>query len=276
MVELQEASAGEPRGVSIELRNLTKRFSTADGERIALDGFNLEARPGEFIAVIGQSGCGKSTAFNIAAGLDEPTSGDVLIDGALAERRLGLSAYMPQRDGLLPWRTVLDNTTIALELAGVSRRNARKHVRPLIDRFGLGAFADAWPWQLSGGMRYRAAFLRTVITRPSLLLLDEPFGSLDGITRADLQEWLESVWLEYGSTVLLVTHDVSEATFLADRVYVMTPRPGRVSAIIEIPLARPRTRAVQETDAFSALEQQLRHALNQNLSGRSEPANTAV
>jgi ABC-type nitrate/sulfonate/bicarbonate transport system ATPase subunit len=150
----------------------------------------------------------------------------VLIDGRALERRLGEFAFMPQRDALLPWRRTIDNVTIGLELAGVARARARERARPLLERFGLGGFEAAWPWQLSGGMRSRAAFLRTVLLGKPAMLLDEPFGALDGITRSELQQWLLEVWTEVGSTVALITHDVAEAVFLADRVYVMTPRPG--------------------------------------------------
>ena len=133
---------------------------------------------------------------------------------------------MPQRDALLPWRRTIDNVAIGLELAGVARAAARERAQPLLERFGLGGFETAWPWQLSGGMRQRAAFLRTVLLGRPVMLLDEPFGALDGITRAELQQWLLEVWGEFGSTVALITHDVAEAVFLADRVYVMSPLPG--------------------------------------------------
>ena len=168
---------------------------------------------------------------------------------------------MPQRDGLLAWRRTIDNVTVGLELAGVGRRQARERARPLLQRFGLAGFERAWPWQLSGGMRQRAAFLRTVLLGKPAMLLDEPFGALDGITRAELQQWLLDVWEEVGSTVLLITHDVAEAVFLADRVYVMTPLPGTIATVIEIDLPRPRTLAIEESPQFAALEARLREAL---------------
>lgn len=164
----------------------------------------------------------------------------------------------------------IDNVTLPLELAGTSRRAARQVARPLLERFGLGAFASSWPWQLSGGMRHRVAFLRTVIQEPGLMLLDEPFGALDGITRADLQQWLAGVWEEYGATVLLVTHDTTEAIFLADRIYVMTPRPGRIHSVIDVGLPRPRARVHQEHEAFIALERELRHHLHAAMAASSE------
>ncbi|HLH46156.1 MAG TPA: ABC transporter ATP-binding protein [Acidimicrobiales bacterium] len=243
------------------MRGLSKSFLTDGGTVDALAGVDLRAASGERVALIGPSGCGKSTLFNIVAGLDQPTAGEVRIGGEVLAERLGASAYMPQRDALLPWRRVLDNVTLALELAGRPRREARAVATPLLDRFGLGRFAGAWPWQLSGGMRHRAAFLRTVIAQPPLVLLDEPFGALDGITRADLQQWVSDVWSGMDSTVLLVTHDITEAVFLADRVVVLTPRPGRVATVLDVDLPRPRRLAVQETADFVDLERRLRHEL---------------
>jgi ABC-type nitrate/sulfonate/bicarbonate transport system ATPase subunit len=248
-------------GGSLELRGVSKKYHLDGGDLVAVQDVDLVAEPGQFVALIGPSGCGKSTLFNIVAGLDEPSSGEVRLGGVAGPDRLGASAYMPQRDALLDWRRVVDNVTLPLELAGWRRREARAVAEPLLERFGLGEFARAWPWQLSGGMRHRVAFLRTVVAEPSRLLLDEPFGALDGITRSDLQGWLAGVWAEFGSTVLLVTHDVTEAVFLADRIYVMSPRPGRIVAEITVGVARPRRLEDQETEAFVAVERRLRHEL---------------
>jgi ABC-type nitrate/sulfonate/bicarbonate transport system ATPase subunit len=243
------------------ITEVTKRFSHDGNDVLALDGVDLVAEAGEFVALIGPSGCGKSTLFNIVAGLEQPSAGRVLINGAVVEDRLGASAFMPQHDALLGWRRVVDNVVLPLELRGVKRAQARRQALPLLERFGLGDFAHAWPWQLSGGMRQRAAFLRTVIAGQPLMLLDEPFGALDGITRADLQEWLSGVWAEFGATVLLVTHDITEAVFLSDRIYVMTPRPGRVASVLDVDLPRPRRLAQREDEPFQALEAELRHRL---------------
>ncbi|HZM57781.1 MAG TPA: ABC transporter ATP-binding protein [Acidimicrobiales bacterium] len=250
----------EPRP-SLELQGVAKRFSGNDGDVIAVDCVDLVAGDGEFVSLIGPSGCGKSTLFNIVAGLAEATDGHVLINGEDLQDRLGASAYMPQHDALLDWRRVIDNVGLSLELQGVRRDEARRRALPLLQRFGLGEFVRAWPWQLSGGMRQRVAFLRTVIADRPLLLLDEPFGALDGITRADLQQWLNQVWAEVGATVLLVTHDISEAVFLSDRIYVMSPRPGRITAVLDVDLPRPRTAAQKEDVRFLAIEQRLRHEL---------------
>jgi len=249
-------------GARLEVRGLTKTYRELDGGTLhTLDGVELLAEPGEFVAVIGPSGAGKSTLFAILAGLEAQDAGEVLIDGVAVERRLGACAFMPQRDALLPWRRTIDNVTIGLELAGVRRMEARERARPLFERFGLGGFERAWPWQLSGGMRQRAAFLRTVLLGRPAMLLDEPFGALDGITRGELQRWLLEVWGEVGTTVLLITHDVAEAVFLADRVHVMTARPGRVAAVLDIDLPRPRTLATLESPEFAAHEARLREAL---------------
>jgi ABC-type nitrate/sulfonate/bicarbonate transport system ATPase subunit len=250
------------RGDRLEVVALKKRFEPAGQEPVtALDGVDLVAERGEFVAVIGPSGCGKSTLFHILAGLEDPSEGQVLIEDRPVTRPLGVCAFMPQRDGLLPWRRIIDNVIIGLELAGVPRAQARQRAEPLIERFGLDGFQRAWPWQLSGGMRHRAAFLRTVLIGRPAMLLDEPFGALDGITRADLQQWLLGVWEEVGSTVLLITHDVTEAVFLADRVYVMSARPGRIVNTIVIDLPRPRTLELQESMVFGEYESKLREAL---------------
>ena len=267
----EPSSAGMARtpGVRLEVIALAKTFAGGDGEPVqALQDVSLRAAPGEFVAVIGPSGCGKSTLFQILAGLEDPDRGDVLIDGAHVERRLGACAFMPQRDSLLPWRRTLDNVTVGLSLAGVTRAEAHERARPLLERFGLGGFERAWPWQLSGGMRHRAAFLRTVLLARPAMLLDEPFGALDGITRSDLQRWLLDVWEEVGSTVMLITHDVAEAVHLADRVYVLSPRPGRVAATMRIDLPRPRTQEMLVSPEFAAQEARLREILREHSTSR--------
>jgi len=249
-------------GARLEVRALSKSYVAEGGAEVhALDRVSLHAEPGEFVAVIGPSGCGKSTLFHILAGLEDPDSGEVLIDGGVVDRRLGVCAFMPQRDGLLPWRRTIDNVTIGLTLAGMDRAQARERALPLLERFGLGGFERSWPWQLSGGMRHRAAFLRTVLLGRPAMLLDEPFGALDGITRSDLQHWLLEVWEEVGSTVILITHDVAEAVYLADRVYVLSPRPGSVATQLRVELPRPRTLEMLGTQQFAAQEARLREAL---------------
>jgi NitT/TauT family transport system ATP-binding protein len=207
----------------------------------ALEGIDLSVRTNEVLAVVGPSGCGKSTLLELMAGLQEPDEGTVSVGGATdpAARRAAC-AYMPQRDLLLPWRDALANAALALECQGVPRGESRRRAEPLFERFGLAEFETARPAELSGGMRQRVAFLRTLLPGRPVLLLDEPFGALDSITRASMQQWLADALAQEPRTVLLVTHDVEEAVFLADRVAVLSPRPGRVVAEIEVELDRPR------------------------------------
>jgi ABC-type nitrate/sulfonate/bicarbonate transport system ATPase subunit len=220
-----EAPVTEP----LLFRKVTRRY----GALTALAGIDLELRAGELTAVVGPSGCGKSTLLELMAGLQEPDEGVV-------ERRAAC-AYMPQRDLLLPWRDALGNAGLALECQGVKRADARRAAVPLFERFGLAEFEHARPAALSGGMRQRVAFLRTLLQGRPVLLLDEPFGALDAITRADLREWLAAALADDPRTVLLVTHDVEEAVFLADRIVVLSPRPGRVVADFDVDLPRPRS-----------------------------------
>jgi ABC-type nitrate/sulfonate/bicarbonate transport system ATPase subunit len=221
--------------------------------------------------VIGPSGCGKSTLFNVIAGLELPDAGRVLVDGEDATGRVDHVAYMPQRDLLFPWRTVLDNTTLGLEVAGMSKRAARERARPLFAPFGLAGFESARPHELSGGMRQRAALLRTVVQDRAVLLLDEPFGALDSLTRTDMQTWLEGVRGRYGWTVLLITHDIREAVFLSDRVVVLAPRPTSVQREVAVDLPRPRAVDMITSARFAAAEEELLTALRGG-SGRDQPA----
>ena len=224
-----------------------------------LDGVSFDVAPGEFVSLIGPSGCGKSTLFDVVAGLHRPDAGRVVVDGRDATGRVDPFAYMPQQDLLFPWRTVLDNTALGLEVAGVPRRTARRRAGELFGAFGLAGFEGARPAELSGGMRQRAALLRTVVQDRAVLLLDEPFGALDSLTRADLQTWLDDVRAGVGWTVLLITHDIREAVRLSDRVVVLGPRPTRVRC--EIPVDLPRPRPQEATAAAGAVEAEVLAAL---------------
>ncbi|GAB4448065.1 MAG: ABC transporter ATP-binding protein [Anaerolineae bacterium] len=246
---------GEP---CIELRGVSKTFRDENGVVHALDRVTFAAAQGEFITIIGPSGSGKSTIFNIITGLVTPDEGEVRIAGQSAIGRTGLVGYMPQRDLLLPWRTVLDNVIVGPELEGVSKAEARRRARELLPLFGLEGFERAWPATLSGGMRQRAALLRTFLSDRSVVLLDEPFGALDALTRRELQDWLLGVWQRFNQTILFITHDVEEAVFLADRVLVLSARPGRIVLEADVPLPRPRARFSEE---MVALEARLTEAL---------------
>jgi ABC-type nitrate/sulfonate/bicarbonate transport system ATPase subunit len=219
-----------------------------------LDGVEFDVAPGEFVALVGPSGCGKSTLFDVIAGLEPPDAGRVLVDGEDATGRVDPFAYMPQQDLLFPWRTVLDNTALGLEVAGVPRKAARLRAGALFEPFGLAGFERSRPAELSGGMRQRAALLRTVVQDRAVLLLDEPFGALDALTRIDMQAWLEGVRERYGWTVLLITHDIREAVFLADRVLVLDPRPTSVRGEVVVDLPHPRAVAMITEPRFAELE----------------------
>ena len=220
---------------AVEARGLVRRFGAVE----ALAGVDISADEGEIVGLVGPSGCGKSTLLELVAGLQEPDAGSVEAPPA---------AYMPQKDLLLPWRDALGNGALALEAAGTSRREARRQAAPLFERFGLAGFERTPPYELSGGMRQRVAFLRTLLAGRPLLLLDEPFASLDSLTRGEMQTWLAEALEAEPRTTLFVTHDVEEALYLSDRVIVLSPRPGRVLAEIDVPLPRPRPRRATITD----------------------------
>ncbi len=238
-------------------------YDVERGEKVlAATDVSLSAAEGEFVAVIGPSGCGKSTLLGAIAGLWEPFEGEISINGDPSAQRLGKIAYMQQKDLLLPWRTVLANARLGLELAGMERRTANALAVERAAEFGLGSVVDSYPWQLSGGMRQRAALLRATLPESSVLLLDEPFGALDAITRRTLQHWLESVLDRANRAVLLVTHDIEEALLLADRVYVMSPSPGTIFETVDVDIKRPRGEETVTTPEFVELKSQLMAALS--------------
>jgi ABC-type nitrate/sulfonate/bicarbonate transport system ATPase subunit len=226
-----EAPAQEPRNVNptasgeVHLDGVARSFGAVH----ALDGVDLDVAPHEIVAVVGPSGCGKTTLLELVCGLQSADAGSVRADPAV---------LMPQRDGLLPWLTAIDNAALAPRLAGASRQQARAKAHPLFAAFGLEGFERARPYELSGGMRQRVAFLRTLLSGKPVLCLDEPFASLDALTRREMQEWLAGALRREPRTVLLVTHDVEEAATLAERVLVMSPRPGRVVAELHVPATR--------------------------------------
>jgi len=209
----------------LEAREVTMRYRVGGACVLALQRVSLHVNEGEFVALVGPSGSGKTTLLSIFAGLETPTSGTLALRGDTQARLLGRAGYMPQRDLLLPWRTALGNAIAGLQAQGVSRSEATTRARALFAEFGLAGFERAWPATLSGGMRQRVAFARTVLAAHDLLLLDEPFGALDALTRTGLQRWLANLWERLGATCLLVTHDLDEALLLADRIYVLSPRP---------------------------------------------------
>jgi ABC-type nitrate/sulfonate/bicarbonate transport system ATPase subunit len=242
---------------AIQVTGVSKRYMQNGTPLAVLEDVDFVASDGEFVSIIGPSGCGKSTLLNIIAGLDQPSSGAISIYGQTDNDRLGGVGYMQQRDLLMPWRSVLDNAIIGLEVQGVAKAEAQARARALWDDFGLSGFEDEYPHTLSGGMRQRAAFLRTVLADQEVFLLDEPFGALDALTRSQIQEWLLGMWRRVQKTIILVTHDVDEAIFLSDRVYVMSSRPGRMTLVQDIDLPRPRHQEMVTQPEFVALKAQL-------------------
>ena len=216
-------------------------FTYQSGNNI-LDHLSFNILPGEFISIVGVSGSGKSTIFRLVTGLDEPSGGTISLEGNQNSQRLGKVGYMPQQDLLLPWRTILENVCLPLEIAGLDKKAAREQTLPLLQEFGLSATEDNYPSELSGGMKQRVAFLRAVLSGNSLLLLDEPFSALDAITRLSMQEWLINQWEKRKSTVIFITHDVEEALFLSDRIFLLQNKPVTSFVEIEVPLERPRLR----------------------------------
>ena len=257
---------GATPNAKLQVESLHKSFAVEGRREQVLDGVDLAVEPGEFISIIGPSGCGKSTLLNIIAGLDQAGAGSVALDGDRVASRLGRVGYMQQKDLLLPWRTVLDNAILGLELRGLPKSTARQRALELTEAFGLSGFEGQYPFALSGGMRQRAAFLRTMLLGQDLVLLDEPFGALDALTRVQMQEWLLELWASMNSTIVLITHDVDEAILVSDRVYVLTSRPGRIKMVLDVDLPRPRTYEAVTQDSFTRLKAKLLAALREETS----------
>jgi ABC-type nitrate/sulfonate/bicarbonate transport system ATPase subunit len=261
-----------PSPTKLEIDDLSMRFDTPSGAFHALDHVGLAVPQGAFVSLIGPSGCGKSTIFNIVAGLQEPSQGRVLIDGVDATGTIGRVGYMLQKDLLLPWRTLTDNIILGMEIQGVPLRQARERALPLLRRYGLAGFEHAYPNALSGGMRQRAALLRTLLFDTDVILLDEPFGALDAQTKLRMQEWLLALWSDFTKTVVFVTHDVEEAIFLSDAVHVMATRPGRIIATIPVALPRPRRRTCTTSPDFIAVKERCLDLLHSQPACRDDAA----
>ena len=245
----------------LELKRVNMHYNTSSQCIDVLQDISLQVERGEFAAVIGPSGCGKSTLFKLIGGLLIPTAGEIWLEGKEITGRTGHVSYVPQQNTLFPWRTVESNAALALEVAGVPKQKALAEARTWLPRLGLGGYEQAYPETLSGGMQQRVSFLRALLSPQELMCLDEPFGALDALTRSEMQQWLLDIWEEHRRTVLLVTHSIEEALLLADRVYVLSPKPARVLTEIEVPFARPRTAATVTLPQFVALRQRVHSML---------------
>lgn len=265
------ASTGEGTA-KVELRDVSLRYFTPETETEALAGISLAIRAGEFVSIIGQSGCGKSTLLSLISGLMRPTGGVVLVDGQSVGKPSPKVGYMLQQDYLFEWRTILENTLIGAEIQGREMGAARERAKTLLTRYGLGQFFDYLPRQLSGGMRQRVALARTLVTEPDVVLLDEPFSALDSQTRIALADEVAEVLRREGKTAILVTHDIGEAIAMADRVVVMSRRPGRIRSDHAIRLdagdgQRPTPFAARSTPQFNTYFKMLWEELEVHVEG---------
>lgn len=246
--------------IDIEVRSLCIDYQRRrTGERIsAIKDLNFSIQAGKFVCVVGTSGCGKTTLLNVIAGLQKPSFGQVLLGGIPVEGPGKERAMVFQTAALLPWRNVLHNVTYGLEIQGCGARQARQSAREMIALVGLSGFEDSYPHELSGGMQQRVNFARALVTQPDLLLMDEPFASLDAQMRELMQTEIERIWRQTGQTSLFVTHTIDEAIFLADEIIIMTNRPSRVKAVVPVNLPRPRLHSIKKSPAFHAIEDEMR------------------
>jgi NitT/TauT family transport system ATP-binding protein len=256
MSSLTPAGA-EPERPYLALQGLSKVYATRDGPVRALDQVSISEKRGEFLSIVGPSGCGKSTLLMMAAGLMPASSGAVTIDGERVTGPRTEIGIVFQSPVLLEWRTALGNVMLQAEAKKLERTAAERRARELLASVGLGGFEHKYPHELSGGMRQRVSICRALIHNPPQLLMDEPFGALDALTRDQLVLDLQAIWNERRMTVLFITHSVAEAVFLSDQVIVMTPRPGRIDRVIDIDLPRPRTLAMRETPEFARYSREI-------------------
>jgi putative hydroxymethylpyrimidine transport system ATP-binding protein len=227
------------------------------GPKWLLKSLNFKISDGEFISIIGPSGSGKTTLFRLISGLEEPKHGSILINGEKLKNRFGAVGYMPQQDLLMPWRTILENAALPLELRRVPKAAAHEQVKKLLVEFGLGGYEHHYINNLSGGMRQRVSFLRAILSGSNVLLLDEPFSALDAITKLSMQEWLLSQWEKWKQSILFITHDVNEALFLSDRIFVLADNPVQQIVEVDVPLNRPRSLHDLDNSHIIELKKQL-------------------
>jgi len=261
----RDAPAAAPADVFVDVRDVKLDYRTGEGSTLALDRTNMTLRRGEFVAIVGPSGCGKSSLLKLASGLRRPTEGEVVVGGSAVLKPIKIVGMAFQNPTMLPWLRTLDNVLLPLRIVEPHRSQFRakkseyeRMAQALLAEVGLASFVDKYPWELSGGMLQRASLCRALIHDPRLLLLDEPFGALDAFTREDLWQVLQKLWMERSPTVILVTHDLREAVFLADTVHVMSARPGRVLVTHRVDIRRPRTLDDLFTEDASRLVHELR------------------
>ncbi|RUT29261.1 ABC transporter ATP-binding protein [Arsenicitalea aurantiaca] len=247
--------SGKSPGVAIS--GVTKTFGTAEAPIVALERVDLDIKDGEFVAVVGPSGCGKSTLLRLISRLTPPSSGTISVFGDVSNKPPEGMSIVFQNHVLLAWRSILENVLFPADMTGANRRALKGKALELLENVGLKDFADNYPHELSGGMRQRASIARALLLEPRLLLMDEPFGALDALTREQMRVDLEALWLRNRMTILFITHSIDEAVLLADRVIVMTPRPGRIERVLEIDMPRPRGLAARRDPEFLAKSEEI-------------------
>jgi NitT/TauT family transport system ATP-binding protein len=255
-------SAHEPVRTKIEFRSIVKAFGAGPKRMVALNQVDLAIPDGQFVSILGESGCGKTTLLRIAAGLIAPTSGHVLMDGAPVTRPGRDVGFVFQQSVLLEWRTVMENILLPVEIFRLQLKDYRDKALELLRMMGLGGFESHYPIQLSGGMQQRVSIARALILSPSVLLMDEPFGALDAITREQMNLELLRIWSHSRTTAVFITHDIAEAVFLSDRVVLLGSRPGHVKKVFDINLTRPRTAEHRFDDRFTRLCRDMKHAMS--------------
>jgi ABC-type nitrate/sulfonate/bicarbonate transport system ATPase subunit len=241
----------------LSIKNINKAFTVDSKDKTILESISLSVDKGEFVSLIGPSGSGKSTLFQIIGGTLSADSGQIQIDEKMVNGQSGHIAYMPQQSTLLPWYTVEKNIQIALEIAGISKKDAIPLILEALEQVGLQEYKDAYPHMLSGGMSQRISFIRALLAPQQLMLLDEPFGALDALTRINMQKWLLEVWGKRKKSVLLITHSIDEALMLSDRIYVMSHTPAQVVAEFQLPFSRPREEKLWTTEQFNKLKDEI-------------------
>lgn len=250
-------------GTQLDVQQISISFGKNNEDVEVLQQIDLSVQKGEFVSIIGPSGSGKSTLFHIIGGLLEPTSGRVIIDGQEVTGQRGQISYMPQQPALFPWRTIEDNVILAMEVAGQPKQSAREEARSWLARVGLNGYEQDYPHVLSGGMQQRVAFLRALLGPQELICLDEPFSALDALTRMEMQRWLLQIWEENQRSVLFITHNIEEALFLSDTIYLFSSRPAQVLNRLSVPFSRPRTEQILSDPAFVQLKNEIYEMMKQ-------------
>ena len=247
----------------LEFKNVT--FQYAEEDFNIIDNLSFHVAPGEFISLIGVSGCGKSTIFRLTNQLLPPKSGEIFVDGRSIAQQKNYAGYMPQKDLLFPWRTIKKNLWLPMELRGISKKDMHQKATDILKEVGLPEYGDKYPKDLSGGMRQRVSFARTLLTESNLMLLDEPFSALDSLTRMSMQEWLLEQWKHFNKTIMFITHDVEEAIFLSTKILVVTQTPIKKLDVVPVPLSYPRNREQLKAPQIVELKEQLIDTLRKQM-----------